>query len=411
MTIGHEASIGTSSFAVVNPDQVFGAGTGLFAVTVPTDVDPPLISAATAESVESTTARITWITDEPADGQVLYRVRTRVDYQAAATEEVMVTDHSATLTGLKPSTDYRFYVTSADTAGNVSTSAEVSFETEPNDWTYLTFEAEMPTIEAPLETGTDTAAFQGEWLGLTAESPTGTPLQPSGIADYSFYVPTAGTWTVWIRVFAPHPAADTLFASVDGAALEAVVAREVGIWHWVEASNYALSAGQHTLALGGGTAETRADRILITDDTDFLPTEQPERNTLPPHRATGLTATTSATAVRLGWTLSPHPDVRRVIVRYRADGTFPTNAVDGLPLLDEPSSAGAVGLLIHEGLDPGTTLHYAVFGVDGAGNVSLPAILAATTANSSTGGNPPPPPSEDSPSGGATVFRYSSGGP
>ena len=100
-----------------------------------------------------------------------------------------------------------------------------------------------------------------------------------------------------------------------------------------------------------------------------------------------------------------------MIVRYRADGTFPTNAVDGLPLVDEPSSAGAVGLLIHEDLDPGTTLHYAVFAVDGAGNVSLPATFAAMTASSSTGGTPPPPPNEDSPSAETTVFRYSSSGP
>ena len=71
LIVGPTAAIGAVDVRVINPDQVFGDGGGLFAVTE--DGTGPELSGLDAASVGSTTATVTWTTDEPSDSQVFLR--------------------------------------------------------------------------------------------------------------------------------------------------------------------------------------------------------------------------------------------------------------------------------------------------------------------------------------------------
>ncbi len=111
-------SAGASSTAATSSDQTF--------TTTALPVVAPVISAIT--SVPTTTsATITWTTDQPASSQVNYGTTT--SYGASTTVDTsLVTAHSQTLLGLMPDTVYHFALTSVDVSGT-ATSSDLSFTT------------------------------------------------------------------------------------------------------------------------------------------------------------------------------------------------------------------------------------------------------------------------------------------
>ena len=104
----------------------FDAAAGSYAATYAADVTAPVISSVTATPGLNNTATIAWSTDEPADS--------RVDYGTSAStldshvvDTAFTTTHRVVLTSLTPLTTYFYRVTSADAAGNASSSAILSF--------------------------------------------------------------------------------------------------------------------------------------------------------------------------------------------------------------------------------------------------------------------------------------------
>jgi hypothetical protein len=87
----------------------------------------PQIGSVSA-AVTTTTATITWNTNVPATDQVFYGTATSYG-QSSAKGTTLVTAHSVALSGLGSGTIYYFQVQSADSSGNVSTSANSSFQT------------------------------------------------------------------------------------------------------------------------------------------------------------------------------------------------------------------------------------------------------------------------------------------
>jgi hypothetical protein len=141
-------------------------------------------------------------------------------------------------------------------------------------------------------------------------------------------------------------------------------------WTWVEGQGYDLDAGLHSVELGGREGGARADRVLLTNDPGFLPTEEPDADVTPPGTVVGFTATPAGTQIDLNWTNPSDSDLVSVIVRYRSDGQYPTSPLDGFALVDQPATPGAAAGHSHTGVTSGITYHYSAFAVDGSGNVS-----------------------------------------
>ena len=129
----------------------------------------------------------------------------------------------------------------------------------------------------------------------------------------------------------------------------------------------------HTWSLGGLDPGARLDRILLTDDPEFQPTESPGGDVSPPASAFSPLATAGDAQVQLSWSNPPDPGAIRVVIRYRTDGIAPRHPADGLPWLDRAAVAGADDGETHAGLTNGVTYTYGIFVVDGAGNASAPA--------------------------------------
>lgn len=99
--------------------------------TIPADIynidtTSPVISGIST-TVYTTSATITWTTDEDATSRVDYGANT--NYGSNVSDATPVTSHSLDITGLSAASTYHYKLTSADAAGNTSYSDDYNFAT------------------------------------------------------------------------------------------------------------------------------------------------------------------------------------------------------------------------------------------------------------------------------------------
>lgn len=106
-------------------------GTATSTATTTIDTTAPVISLLSTSGIGSTSATISWTTNEAANGNVYFSTSTPVNTITASTlaNAAYSTGHSFSLTSLSPSTTYYYVVKSADVSNNVATSSQFSFTT------------------------------------------------------------------------------------------------------------------------------------------------------------------------------------------------------------------------------------------------------------------------------------------
>jgi hypothetical protein len=122
------ASNGAHSITARAWDAAGNAATSSAVPVAVSNRPPPVISSVAAGSLSTSSAVVTWTTDEPADSQVDYGLTTAYGTQTAL-DPTPVTSHTQQLTGLSPGTLYHFRVRSRDAAGQLSTSADSTLAT------------------------------------------------------------------------------------------------------------------------------------------------------------------------------------------------------------------------------------------------------------------------------------------
>ncbi len=166
-----------------------------FTTTAITDTTPPVISDI-ASSTSTSTASITWSTDEAATSTVQYGLTTSYGSQATSSG---TSTHSVSLSSLTPNTLYHYRVTAIDSSTNTSTSSDRTFTTTalPDTTaptisavasttgvttatiTYTTNEAASSTIDYGLTTGYGSQATSS---GTTSHS-----VSLSGLTSSTLY--------------------------------------------------------------------------------------------------------------------------------------------------------------------------------------------------------------------------------
>ena len=148
------------------------------------------------------------------------------------------------------------------------------------------FEAEDGTINAPMQVAADANASAGAYISATSGS--------GGYAQYSFDIQTAGDYVIWGLEVSNDQASDSFLVSVDGGSDLEWHTKQGGqdTWTWDvisqrnyddvrDASNplvYHLTAGTHTITIKQRENGTRLDKILITNEMDYLPEGTGEQN-------------------------------------------------------------------------------------------------------------------------------------
>jgi RHS repeat-associated protein len=104
------------------------SGDFTFTTEPPPDTTAPVISNVAAGGITTTSATITWATNENSDSQVEYGTTTAYG-QSTALNPALVTARSQALSGLAVGTLYHYRVKSRDAAGNLAISGDFTFTT------------------------------------------------------------------------------------------------------------------------------------------------------------------------------------------------------------------------------------------------------------------------------------------
>jgi len=181
---------------------------------------------------------------------------------------------------------------SSNNTAEQSISIYVSNSVQSGDNEYLWLEAENGALAAPMTERSDVLASGGSY---TSSSTTN-----QGTAIYKFNVTTAGNYLIWGRVIAPTTGNDSVFITVDGLpedVWDVLLAENSSNWTWdrvclrgagspvapeYDPKLFNLTTGTHTLTIRGREASTYLDKLLITNDTSYVPTGTSEEISSPP---------------------------------------------------------------------------------------------------------------------------------
>jgi hypothetical protein len=122
-----------------------------FATSGVSDTTGPVITGLEVVS-SSTTAFVTWTTDEPANSVVEYKTTPGGSYTGTVNSGGVRTSHGVLLTGLNASTSYFYRVSSTDAFGNRTNSDESSFLTSAPTDTTAPFIIQFPSISYVADT-------------------------------------------------------------------------------------------------------------------------------------------------------------------------------------------------------------------------------------------------------------------
>jgi peptidoglycan hydrolase-like protein with peptidoglycan-binding domain len=107
-----------------------GGSTASCSASIPAgpDTAAPIISSVATASVTSSSALISWTTDEPSDTQIEYGLTTSYGSQTTLSSS-LVTSHAQTISGLSPNTTYHYRVRSKDSSNNQAVGTDQTFTT------------------------------------------------------------------------------------------------------------------------------------------------------------------------------------------------------------------------------------------------------------------------------------------
>ncbi|MGC4050554.1 MAG: DUF4082 domain-containing protein [Paludibaculum sp.] len=137
-------------------------------VTVPSsnDTTPPVISGVSITALSSSSATISWVTNEPADTQVDFGP-TSLYGTSSVLVPTLSPAHSVVLTGLAAATTYHFQVKSRDAAGNLAASADAQFTTAvPPDSLAPTASITAPASQATVSGSITVSASASDSVGV-----------------------------------------------------------------------------------------------------------------------------------------------------------------------------------------------------------------------------------------------------
>ena len=132
----------SSGNEATSPTYTFKTLTG-----VDLDLTPPSISNISVSEITSSGAKVSWETNEDADGKVEYGETITYERGVAEGNHLYTKSKSVQLVGLYPGTTYHYRVIAVDEAGNLNNSSDATFTT-----------SEPPAIESISEAGQSVGA-------------------------------------------------------------------------------------------------------------------------------------------------------------------------------------------------------------------------------------------------------------
>jgi hypothetical protein len=147
--------------------------------------------------------------------------------------------------------------------------AKETFKMVINVNSRILIEAETGVIAAPMQIKDDPNASGGRCL--TTPAGTGNTISPRDTTKYTVYIPAAGTYYVWLRIFSPaiNPSLNygTFTGFNDVITKPGIANINAGRYEWVmgSASGFILPAGVNHFIIGHGNEQVQIDQIIISN--------------------------------------------------------------------------------------------------------------------------------------------------
>ncbi len=298
------------------------SGDFTFKTADPPDTTPPTISGVATSGISSSSATISWTTNEAADTQVDYGTTASYGYSSAL-DATMTTSHGRALSGLTAGTTYHFRVKSRDAAGNLATSGDFTFKSlDPPDTT-------PPVISGVSSSGLTTSGATINWT---------TNENSDSQVDY-------GTTTS----YGSSTALDASMVTAHARILSGLTAGTV--YHFRVRSRDA------------------AGNLAITGDYSF---QTAEPNDTTPPVISGITSSSIASAgATITWTTNEASDSQ---IDFGPSASYGTSTVLNAGMVTAHSQSLS-------GLTPSTTYHFRVKSKDASGNLAISSDQTFTTAD------------------------------
>ena len=319
---------GTMTVPIVGDDQVIVSATVVGGVPPvvppptpqpsPTDVMPPVISNVQVINISTSTATITWSTNESSDSKIEYGITAGYG-SGTASNSSLVTQHSLILTNLTPATVYHFRVSSKDSSNNQAVSV---------DYTFATLGDIVPPVISNVQIVdiTDVSARVTWKTNELADS----KVNYGTTTFYGLYLTKSGFVTqhsILITGLKPSTLYHLFVTSKD------------------QSNNTATST----------------DRTFVT-----LADVTPSAN------VSNFKAVGEDGVVKLSWTMPPDPDLAGVII-VRKQGGYPANPDDGVFVYSGKGTSTKDSNVVN-----GITYFYGAFSFDFYNNFSSGALAMAT---------------------------------
>ncbi|MEV2271277.1 glycosyl hydrolase family 28 protein [Nonomuraea africana] len=181
-----------------------------------------------------------------------------------------------------------YSVTGANTAGGALRVRATGSTPIPGNPVSLYGEAESGTVTAPMQILLDPAASGGSYVSVAPGNNSQTAAPSTGHATLTFAVPDPGAFKVWARVIAATSGDDSFWVRSDGGTWTNWNGIPLGTsWHWAQLPvTYELSAGTHTVTFAYREDGARLDRVAISSDPAFTPSDGPPPTVLEAENAT-----------------------------------------------------------------------------------------------------------------------------
>lgn len=336
---------GLHTLSAVAEDTSSNYATSSESITVD---NPPIISLISSGSPTTTTATITWTTNEPANSEVVYGATT--SYGSATSSASLVTTHSLALTGLNPGSTYHYAVVATDAGGNTATSTDETFATVP-DTTPPSIPSNLSAVASSSPTEVDLSwTASTDYVGvagykiLRVTSPANTGFQQVGTTTLTSYADTglsaSTTYNYEVEAFdsAGNVSSPSQIATAPAFLYNWNPSTQLTNWHVAEA------------AVAGGT---RNARIAIAGDSQsrgFIDggvgpageTTDQIASSWPTMLAEDITASSTYTGSWENWFGSGNYKASIADTRIVTTGTFTTNQGDtAAPSLGGPMLASS----------------------------------------------------------------------
>jgi phosphodiesterase/alkaline phosphatase D-like protein len=397
------------------------SGDFTFTTQASADTTPPVIGSVASSGVTSSTATVTWSTNEASDSQVQYDTN-RSYGSSSPLDTAMVTSHSVSLSGLSPGSLYHYRVLARDPAGNLATSGDFTFTTTvaPDTTPPVISGVSSSGITSSVATiswGTDEASDTQVDYGTTTGYGSSTPLNTSLVTSHSAGLTGLSANTLYhYRVksrdaagnlatssdftFTTAAAPDTTPPVISGVASSGVTSSAATIsWATNEASDTQVDYGtttaygsssplntslvtSHNTALSGLSGSTTYHYRVKSRDAagnlaasgDFMFTTQAAADTTAPVISSVSSSGVTATGATITWTTNEASNTQ---VDYGTTTAYGSSTPLNSTLVTSHSASLS-------GLSPGTLHHYRVKSRDAAGNLATSGDFTFTTSTATT---------------------------